>query len=159
MIEAGNPANSERFLPMLKRHSPSTAKRPQAGADRGFASCHSLSEKALGVNDLAFHKKPGLRIKDMAKSNWVYRKLRNFRAGSDAPPLLKRLHAPETSSGSDADSIAASISPKRLGLALLLPQPDRRGFVRTNDDPRIRAAQPAAAIGLTFRRWFPFVPS
>ena len=30
---------------------------------------------------MAFHKKAGLRIKDMVKSNWVYRKLRNFRAG------------------------------------------------------------------------------
>ena len=30
---------------------------------------------------MAFHKKAGLRIKDMVNSNWVYRKLRNFRTG------------------------------------------------------------------------------
>ena len=40
--------------------------------------------KALGVQDMAFHKKAGLRIKDMVKSNWVYRKLRNFRAGIES---------------------------------------------------------------------------
>jgi IS5 family transposase len=33
---------------------------------------------------MAFHKKAGLRIKDMVKSNWVYRKLRNFRAGIES---------------------------------------------------------------------------
>jgi IS5 family transposase len=30
---------------------------------------------------MAFHKKAGLRIEDMVRSKWVYRKLRNFRAG------------------------------------------------------------------------------
>src|SRR5208337_3569723 len=29
-------------------------------------------------------RKAGLRIKDMVKSNWVYRKLRNFRAGIES---------------------------------------------------------------------------
>jgi IS5 family transposase len=29
-------------------------------------------------------KKAGLRIEDMVKSRWVYRKLRNFRAGIEA---------------------------------------------------------------------------
>ena len=33
---------------------------------------------------MAFHKKAGLRIEDMVKSRWVYRKLRNFRAGIEA---------------------------------------------------------------------------
>jgi IS5 family transposase len=33
---------------------------------------------------MASHKKAGLRIKDMVKSNWVYRKLRNFRAGIES---------------------------------------------------------------------------
>ena len=32
--------------------------------------------KALGVHDMAFHKKVGLCIEDMVKSSWVYRKLR-----------------------------------------------------------------------------------
>jgi len=57
----------------------------QAAADGGYASRLNLSQaKALGVHDMAFHKKAGLRIKDMVKSNWVYRKLRNFRAGIES---------------------------------------------------------------------------
>ena len=41
---------------------------------------------------MAFHKKAGLRIKDMVKSNWVYRKLRNFRAGIESGiSCLKRI--------------------------------------------------------------------
>jgi len=95
VIEAGNPADSERFLPMLKRHIAFYGAAPrQAAADGGFASRHNLREaKALGVSDLAFHKKAGLRIKDMVKSNWVYRKLRNFRAGIEADiSCLKRAY-------------------------------------------------------------------
>ena len=95
VIEAGNPADSERFLPMLTRHIAFYGAAPrQAAADGGFASRHNLSEaKALGVSDLAFHKKAGLRIKDMVKSNWVYRKLRNFRAGIEADiSCLKRAY-------------------------------------------------------------------
>jgi transposase, IS5 family len=86
VIEAGNPADSERFLPMLKRHIAFYGEAPrQAAADGGFASRDNLAQaKALGVHDMAFHKKAGLRIKDMVKSNWVYRKLRNFRAGIEA---------------------------------------------------------------------------
>ncbi len=33
---------------------------------------------------MAVHKKAGLRIKDMVTSSWVYRKLRNFRAGIES---------------------------------------------------------------------------
>jgi transposase, IS5 family len=86
VIEAGNPADSERFLPMLERHIAFYGEAPrQAAADGGFASRLNLSQaKALGVHDMAFHKKAGLRIKDMVKSNWVYRKLRNFRAGIES---------------------------------------------------------------------------
>jgi transposase, IS5 family len=86
VIEAGNPADSERFLPMLNRHVGFYGEAPrQTAADGGFASRHNLGEaKALGVRDVAFHKKAGLRVMDMVKSNWVYRKLRNFRAGIES---------------------------------------------------------------------------
>jgi len=95
VIEAGNPADSERFLPMLDRHIAFYGEAPrQAAADGGFASRHNLSQaKALGVHDMAFHKKVGLRIEDMAKSSWVYRKLRNFRAGIESDiSCLKRAY-------------------------------------------------------------------
>ena len=95
VVEAGNPADSDRFLPMLERHIDFYGQAPrQAAADGGFASRHNLGQaKALGVHDLAFHKKAGLRIKDMVKSNWVYRKLRNFRAGIESDiSCLKRAY-------------------------------------------------------------------
>ncbi len=42
---------------------------------------------------MAFHKKSGLKIEDMVTSRWVYRKLRNFRAGIEAgKSCLKRAY-------------------------------------------------------------------
>ena len=57
-------------------------------------SRHNLGEaKALGVRDVAFHKKAGLRVIDIVKSNCVYRKLRNFRAGIESDiSCLKRAY-------------------------------------------------------------------
>jgi len=95
VIEAGNPADRERFLPMLKRHIALYGAAPrQAAADGGFASHDNLTAaKACGVKDMAFHKKAGLRIEDMVRSHWVYRKLRNFRAGIEAGiSCLKRAY-------------------------------------------------------------------
>jgi transposase, IS5 family len=95
VIEAGNPADSDRLLPMLERHIAFFGRAPrQAAADGGFASRANLSQaKAHGVRDMAFHKKCGLRIEDMVKSRWVYRKLRNFRAGIEAGiSCLKRAY-------------------------------------------------------------------
>src|SRR5713101_5119486 len=86
VVEAGNPADSERFLPMLERHiaRQDTAPR-QTASDGGYASIAHLEQaKALGVDDVVFHKKRGIAIDAMAKSRWVYRKLRNFRAGIEA---------------------------------------------------------------------------
>jgi IS5 family transposase len=66
----------------------------QAAADGGYANGYNLQQaKARGVRDMAFHKKAGLRIEDMVKSRWVYRKLRNFRAGIEAGiSCLKRAY-------------------------------------------------------------------
>ena len=95
VIEAGNPADRERLVPMLKRHVAFWGAAPrQAAADGGFASRDNLAQaKAHGVQDMAFHKKGGLRIEDMVRSRWVYRKLRNFRAGIEAGiSCLKRAY-------------------------------------------------------------------
>ena len=95
VIEAGNPADSERLLPMLERHIAFYGQAPrQAAADGGYASRDNLSgAKACGIRDMAFHKKCGLKIEDMVKSRWVYRKLRNFRAGIEAGiSCLKRAY-------------------------------------------------------------------
>ncbi|WP_095088125.1 ISNCY family transposase [Mesorhizobium sophorae] len=95
VIEAGNPADSDRLLPMLERHIDIYGQAPrQAAADGGFATRDNLVKaKAWGVSDMAFHKKAGLRIEDMVRSKWVYRKLRNFRAGIEAGiSCLKRAY-------------------------------------------------------------------
>ena len=95
VIEDGNPADAERFGPMLDRHIEHFGKAPrQTAVDGGYASTANLAyAKARGVEDAAFHKKRGLTIKDMVKSRWVYRKLRNFRAGIEANiSCLKRAY-------------------------------------------------------------------
>jgi IS5 family transposase len=95
VVEAGNPADAERFLPMLERQITRCGVPPrQVAADGGYASLDNLTTaKAHGVNDVAFHKKRGLAVEDMVKSGWVYRKLRNFRAGIEAGiSCLKRAY-------------------------------------------------------------------
>jgi IS5 family transposase len=86
VVETGNPADAERFLPMLDHHIARCGTPPrQMAADGGYASRDNLDQaKARGVTDVAFHKKRGLAVADMTKSVWVYRRLRNFRAGIEA---------------------------------------------------------------------------
>ena len=86
VVEVGNPADAERFLPMLERHIAAHGQPPrQIASDGGYASAANLSQaKTLGVSDVAFHKKGRLDIEAMVKSRWVYRKLRDFRAGIEA---------------------------------------------------------------------------
>ena len=71
---------------MLDRHIEHYGTVPrQMAADGGYASQNNLTEaKGRGVKDVAFHKKRGLKVEEMTKSQWVYRKLRNFRAGIEA---------------------------------------------------------------------------
>ena len=79
-------SSSKRFIPMLERHIASNGIPPrQTTSDGGYASLDNLNQaKALGVHDVAFHKKRGLSVGNMVKSRWVYRRLRNFRAGIEA---------------------------------------------------------------------------
>ena len=69
VIEAGNPADADRLIPMLDRHIAQYGKASrQMAADGGYASLANLREaKAREVKDMAFHKKRGLTI-----SNWEY---------------------------------------------------------------------------------------
>ena len=86
LVERGNPADSEQYIPMLKRHEGIFGRiTRQASADGGFASKKNLSDaKELKIKDVAFAKKRGLAVADMVKSSWVYKKLKNFRAGIEA---------------------------------------------------------------------------
>jgi IS5 family transposase len=70
VIEAGNPADSERLWPMLERHIALYGRPPrQAAAAGSHASRDNLRQAtARGVRDMAFHKKGGLRIEDMVRA-------------------------------------------------------------------------------------------
>ncbi len=83
VVESGNPADSTRVVPMLERQREIYGRVPrQASLDGGYASRANLSDaKAIGVKDVCFSKGRGLRITEMVKSTWVYRQLRDFRAG------------------------------------------------------------------------------
>jgi len=83
VVEEGNPADSTLVERSIERQVDIYGRPPrQASFDGGFASkANLLVAKELGVNDVAFHKKRGLKMTDMAKSAWVFKRLRNFRAG------------------------------------------------------------------------------
>lgn len=86
VVEQGNPADSTLATRMIKRQEEIYGRVPrQAAFDGGYASKANLKEaKALGVRDVSFSKKRGLEVLDMAKSHWVYKRLRNFRAGIES---------------------------------------------------------------------------
>ncbi len=93
VIEQGNPADATLAEKMISRQRDIYGRVPrQAAFDGGFASKKNLeSIKALGVSDVAFAKKRGLGITEMAKSTWVYKRLRDFRAGIEGMiSFLKR---------------------------------------------------------------------
>ena len=94
VIPKGNPADTTWTVPMLVRQNTLYGRPPrQASFDGGFASADNLAAaKALQVRDVCFSKKRGLAVLAMVKSSWVYRKLRDFRAGIESGiSLLKRV--------------------------------------------------------------------
>ena len=93
VIEEGNPADSTLAVKMIERQKDIYGRVPrQVAFDGGFASKDNLTKiKGMKVKDVVFHKKRGLQISDMAKSTWVYKRLRNFRAGIEGMiSFLKR---------------------------------------------------------------------
>jgi IS5 family transposase len=96
VIEEGNPADTARLCPMIERQIDIYGRVPrQVAADGGYASHDNLSSaKELGVKDMSFQKKRGLKVEDMAKSQWVYKKLCDFRAGVEGNiSCLKRRYS------------------------------------------------------------------
>jgi IS5 family transposase len=94
-IEEGNPADAERLVPVPKRHVSRYGCAPrQLAVDGGYATKDNLEQaQGCGVEDVAFRRKRGLRIEEMVESTWVYRQLRNFRAGLEAgTSCLKRAY-------------------------------------------------------------------
>ena len=83
VVLEGNPADARLAVEMASRQKKIYNRAlQQITYDGGFASKANLVEiKELGIKDVAFSKKRGLDITEMVKSTYVYKKLRNFRAG------------------------------------------------------------------------------
>jgi transposase, IS5 family len=92
-ILEGNPADSTLAQQMIDRHIEILGGPPkQVVYDGAFASKANLDAiKDKGVADVAFSKARSIPITDMVRSSWVYKKLRDFRAGIEATiSFLKR---------------------------------------------------------------------
>ena len=78
VIARGNPADAAMFPTLLDRQAAVFQRPPrQLAADGGFASRENLRlAKDQGVKDVMFSQRRGLGGLDMAKSLWVYQKLR-----------------------------------------------------------------------------------
>ena len=85
-ILQGNPADSTLAISMLDRQKEIYGKYPlKISYDGGFASKDNLKEaKSRKVKDVCFAKKRGLKETDMCRSEYVYHRLRRFRAGIES---------------------------------------------------------------------------
>jgi IS5 family transposase len=93
LVLEGNPADSTLAVQMVERQQDIYGRVPrQIAFDGGFASKQNLADiKEAGVQDVMFSKRRGLEVLEMVKSSWVYRRLKNFRAGIEAGiSFLKR---------------------------------------------------------------------
>jgi len=86
VIEDGNPADSQLVEKMLNRHNEIYGQYPlKVAFDGGFASKENLkTAKGMKIKDICFSKKRGLQVEDMCRSQWVYNRLRRFRAGIES---------------------------------------------------------------------------
>jgi IS5 family transposase len=86
VILEGNPADTELVETMLDRQKRIYGRYPlKVALDGGFASKDNLVKaKERKIKDVCFSKKRGLKEADMCRSDYVYKKLRQFRAGIES---------------------------------------------------------------------------
>jgi IS5 family transposase len=109
-VQRGNPADSTLARTMVARVASVLGKTPkQVTFDGGFSSKANVQAiKQMGVEDVVFSKHVGLQVTEMARSPWVFRKLRNFRAGIEGViSFLKRTFRLGRCNWSGFDSFAA----------------------------------------------------
>ncbi len=82
----GNPADTDLVEQMLDRQEQIYGRYPlKVALDGGFASKNNLLKaKERKIKDVCFAKKRGLEETDMCRSEYVYKKLRRFRAGIES---------------------------------------------------------------------------
>jgi len=122
VVEAGNPADATMALPMLERQDALYGRPPkQVAMDGGFASKENLKNaKELGVEDVCFQKKRGLKVSEMTRSSWVYKRLRDFRAGIEGLiSFLKRAFGLDRCTWRGAESFATYVQASVLTANLL----------------------------------------
>ena len=83
VVEKGNPADSEQFMPALERHLERFGKAPNdVATDGGFASkANGEDARALGVQNVAFSTLKGNTLSELVQSTRIYKQLRKWRAG------------------------------------------------------------------------------
>ncbi len=86
VITHGNPADVTLAETMLERQNEIYGRYPlKVALDGGFASKDNLdAAKSKQIKDVCFAKKRGLKVEDMCRSQWVYNRLRRFRAGIES---------------------------------------------------------------------------
>jgi len=86
LITDGNPADTSLTETMLERQKDIYSRYPlKVALDGGFASKDNLiAAKSKKIKDVCFGKKRGLKVEDMCRSQWVYKRLRRFRAGIES---------------------------------------------------------------------------
>jgi len=86
VILEGNPADATLTESMLDRQAAIYGHYPKKVAlDGGFASKDNLNKaKQRGIQDVCFSKRCGLAIEEMCRSEYVYKRLRRFRAGIES---------------------------------------------------------------------------
>ena len=123
VVLEGNPADASLAVDAVNRQKLFYGQVPgQVAFDGGFASKTNLADiKALGVQDVAFSKKRGLDISDMTRSTWVYRRLRDFRAGIEGCiSFLKRCFGLDRCPWSSFASFKAYVQASVLSFNLLV---------------------------------------
>ena len=127
-IPKGNPGDVTWAVALVRRQRQLFGQVPrQTSMDGGFASRANLADlKALGVADVCFAKKRSLAILDMVRSQWVYDKLRRFRAGIESGiSLLKRVFGLARCVWKGATGFHAYVRTAVLAANLLLLARDR----------------------------------
>jgi len=86
LIVEGNPKDSTLTEQMLERHDNIYGHYPlKVALDGGFASKKNLDfAKSKKIKDVCFAKRCGLKVEDMCRSDYVYKRLRKFRAGIES---------------------------------------------------------------------------
>ncbi|UCG81235.1 MAG: transposase, partial [Desulfobacterales bacterium] len=86
VILKGNPADVTLVEEMLNRHDLVYGRYPlKVALDGGFASKGNLQlAKSKNIKDVCFAKKRGMKVEQMCRSDYVYKRLRRFRAGIES---------------------------------------------------------------------------